>query len=418
MNRTVAPKFSQAQDLTLVFPEKILLENGVQLFWMKDVKDDSVKLDIEWDAGSKYQDQKFVSSFTNKLLLSGTETRNAQSIAEEIDFYGGYSQLEFDKDHAGIVLYGLVDNIESIFYVFTDSFAGAVFPESELKKELDIALNKFRVNLQKVGSLGRRAFTSNLFGPESKYGQIGEEEDFALLKREHLIQYFEDKYSKAPTIFLTGNVSEAFIQRLKEWSKGFTSANSSQIEQRFEQHKGRVDVPKQDAMQAAIRVGRMMFDKNHPDYYPFQLLNTALGGYFGSRLMANIREDKGYTYGIGSGLAVMQDAGYFYITTEVGVEVKENALDEIYVELDRLKNDPIQEDELQKVKNYMLGEFLRQADGPIAMMEMFKNIYFNELKPTYYSDFIAAIHATSAADLQDLARKYFERDEMLEVIAG
>ena len=419
MNRTLAPEYSQAQDLELIFPEKIELNNGSVLYWQKDVKDDSVKLDIEWHAGSKYQSKRLTATFTNKMLLSGNDDLKAKQIAEEIDFYGGYTQTELDKDHAGIVLFGLVENISSIFDVFKRAFSAANFPEAELNKEIDIALNKFKVESQKVKTLCRRAFTKNLFGEGTHYGQVAEESDFNALNRADLESFYKSHYGTAPVIFLTGNVDDAFIDTLREWTSNFTSSQPEKKVQDFAQTTGQVNIEKEDAIQSAVRIGRLMFKKDHPDYFKFQLLNTILGGYFGSRLMANIREDKGYTYGIGSGLAVLQDHGYFFIATEVGKDVKEDAVKEVFVELDKLKSDLIDEDELIKVKNYMLGEFLRQADGPIAMMEVFKNLYFNELPDTYYSDFIKAIHSATAEELQAaLAQKYFVREEMLEVVAG
>lgn len=418
MNRTIPPKYSQAQDLTLVHPEKIELHNGVELYWLKDVKDDSVKLDIEWDAGSKHQHKKLAATFTNKLMLSGNEEYTAKQIAEEIDFFGGYTQLESDKDHAGIVLYGLVENIEAIFDVFKHAFKSLSYPESEFSKERNIAINKFKVDSQKVKTLCRRAFTKNLFGENAPYGQVASEDDFHKINSEDLRLYFKEKYYKAPVIFLTGNVDEGFIENIKRWTERFIPIDIKPKVQSFDQVKGPVYVKKEDAIQSAIRIGRLMFKKDHPDYFKFQLLNTILGGYFGSRLMANIREDKGFTYGIGSGMAVIQDAGYFFITTEVGKDIKDAAIKEIYFELDKLKENLISEDELTKVKNYMLGEFLRQADGPIAMMEIFKNLYFNKLTDTYYSDFIKAIHSATSEDLQELAKKYFVKEEMLEVVAG
>ncbi|MFT4602081.1 MAG: zinc protease, partial [Arenicella sp.] len=154
------------------------------------------------------------------------------------------------------------------------------------------------------------------------------------------------------------------------------------------------------------------------DYFHFQLLNTILGGYFGSRLMANIREDKGYTYGIGSGMAVLQETGYFFISTEVGKDVKEETMTEIHKELKLLTEELITEDELMKVKNYMLGEFLRHADGSLSQMEMFKNIYFNDLKETYYFDFIQAVHDATLPGLKRLAEKYLNPKDMLTVISG
>jgi predicted Zn-dependent peptidase len=161
-----------------------------------------------------------------------------------------------------------------------------------------------------------------------------------------------------------------------------------------------------------------MFKKNHPDYFNFQLMNTYLGGYFGSRLMTNIREDKGYTYGINSHLTVQENAAAFIISTEVGTDVKEETIKEIFIELENLRTNLIPEDELQKVKNYMLGDFLRRADGPIALMENFKNIHFNQLKKTYYNDFIQAIHKATAPDLREVAQQYLQDSEMLIVTAG
>lgn len=418
MDRKIAPEYFQAEELKLITPEKIALNNWVDLYWIKDVKDDSIKLDIEWRAGSKYQDKPLVATFVNKMLMAGSEDLRAKDIAEEIDYYGGYVQTELDKDHGGVTLFGLAENMTSIFDVFEKAFNELSFPDNEFNKEVSIALDKFKVDSKKVKVLCRRKFNEALFGESSNYGKVATEEDFSKIHAADLRDFFKTYYQKAPVIFLTGNISDDFIERLRNWANRFNVRSNDSTVQEFVQEKGRVQVPYQDALQSAIRIGRLMFDKNHPDYFKFQLLNTVLGGYFGSRLMANIREDKGYTYGIGSGMSVLEDGGFFFVTTEVGADVKENAMNEVYNEFDRLRNQPIPADELMRVKNYMLGEFLRQTDGPISMMETFKNIYYNKLKPTYYNDFIEAIHDAAAAELQDLANKYLNKEEMLEVVAG
>lgn len=418
MNRAVAPDFKQAKKLDVVFPEKIVSENGVEIYWLKEVKDNSVKLDIEWNAGTKYQSKKLVAGFTNKMLLSGSNQKTALQIAEEIDFYGGYTNLEVDKDHSSVTLYGLNDTIESIFDLFAEAFLKADFPEKELKKEIEISKSNFNIDIEKVKVLCRRTFNQNLYGSNSKYGQVAEISDFDNLKREDLIQYYKEFYSTKPVVFITGRVDEKLFEKLKKWLTNFNVEPQTDFKQNIAQTKGRIKVEKADAIQSAVRIGRLMFDKNHPDYFSFQLLNTILGGYFGSRLMANIREEKGYTYGIGSGLAVLQDAGYFFVSTEVGKEVREDTLNEVFKEFDRLKTELIGEDELQKVKNYTLGEFLRHADGPNSQMEIFKNIYFNQLPTNYYQEYINAIHSTTSADLKKLANKYLLEEEMLIVTAG
>jgi predicted Zn-dependent peptidase len=114
----------------------------------------------------------------------------------------------------------------------------------------------------------------------------------------------------------------------------------------------------------------------------------------------------------------MEEAAYFFISTEVAKEVKEDTINEVYKELNLLMTELVPDDELQRVKNYLLGDFLRQADGPMAMLENFKNIHFNNLRPSYYSDFIQAIHNLKAEDVMDLAKKYLQKNDLTVVTVG
>ena len=419
MNRSIAPEFKKAQKIDLIFPKKIELENGINLFWLDETQDETVKLDICWDAGSKYQSKSLVASFTNALLLSGTPTLSAHDISDKIDFQGGYVSHDIDKDQASITLYGLNDKIGSIFNDFDNALQQAIFPEHEVHKLIDIRKNGFNISMEKVSTLCRQAFNRNIFGENTAYGKVAKIEDFDKVTQQDIIDFYTEFYlNTKPTLFLVGQVEDSFVNQLKTWSKQMGTTTPTYQNSDFIQTKGRVTVQKEGAIQSAIRVGRLMIQKNHKDYYKFQILNTILGGYFGSRLMANIREDKGYTYGIGSGLSVLDDSAYFFIATEVAKEVAENTITEIYNEINRLKNDYVSKDELEKVKNYMLGEFLRQSDGAIAMMENFKNIYFNNLSEDYYTDFIHAVNDVTPQQLKDLANKYWIKDEFLEVIAG
>lgn len=420
MNRTIAPPHIQPNQLVFDFPRHIQFKNGVNLYWVNDVKDNSVKLDLEWAAGSKYQKKRLVASFTNKLMLSGNNNFSAAQISEAIDFFGGYFQNEIDTDHSGVSIYGLSEQIGNIFEVFSSAFLTCTFPLSEFEKEHTISLANFKIDSQKVKNNCSRTFNKYIYGENSPYGQVAVESDFDAITRDDIANFFQEYYlNTQPTLFLVGRVSDQFIQQIEKWADNFPANPEKTIQPNLNQKKGRIDieVPNSPGVQAAIRIGRQLFNKNHPDYFNFQLLNTYLGGYFGSRLMTNIREDKGYTYGISSHLTVQENAASFIIATEVGVEVKEETVKEIFIELENLRTQLIEEDELQKVKNYMLGDFLRRADGPIALMENFKNIHFNQLKKTYYTDFIQAIHKASATDLREVAQQYLQDSEMLIVTA-
>jgi len=177
-------------------------------------------------------------------------------------------------------------------------------------------------------------------------------------------------------------------------------------------------IEKKDALQSAIRLGKILFTKNHPDYPAMLVLNTVFGGYFGSRLMANIREDKGYTYGIGSAMVSFSHAGYFTISTEVGADVTKDAVKEIYFELNKIQTEKISESELALVRNYMLGTFLRSIDGPFALADRFKGIYFSGLDYDYYERYVETIRTVSSEKLMELANSYWKKEEMIELVVG
>ncbi|MBN4072755.1 insulinase family protein [Crocinitomix catalasitica] len=419
MDRAKGPEYKQAESIELTFPKLILLENGVELFHFDDVKDESVKLDISWSAGSKYQSQNLTAAFANKMLLSGTKKLEAQEISEEIDFYGGFVQKNIDKDHAGITVYGLSENISSIFKVVSNAINDCQIPENELQKERDVALSQYRIDSDKVKNLCKRKFSELVFGEDSEYGRQISEEDFHLLDSGTLLDFINNFYLRnKPTLFLCGKVDETFTEELNDWALMFNSEAAQKEATLRDQVLGSVHVNHDGAIQSAIRIGRRLFDKQHPDYFSFQLLNTILGGYFGSRLMTNIREDKGYTYGIGSALAVLEDSSYFFVGTEVGTEARANTIEEIFNEIELLRTELIGDKELGKVKNYLFGEFMRQSDGPIPTMECFKNIYFNKLKESYYSDFFRTLHSTKAEDIKNLANKYLKKEDMIVVSVG
>jgi predicted Zn-dependent peptidase len=181
---------------------------------------------------------------------------------------------------------------------------------------------------------------------------------------------------------------------------------------------GKALIEKDKVYQSAIRIGKILFNKHHPDFLAMQILNTILGGYFGSRLMKNIRENKGYTYGIGSMIVSLHHSGYFVIASEVGKDVCRAALKEIYKEMKILRETTIPEDELTVVKHYLMGEVIRMFDGPFALAESLKAIVEYGLDYDYYDKTIETIKHTTARQLLDLANQYFAPGTFTEIVAG
>jgi predicted Zn-dependent peptidase len=177
-------------------------------------------------------------------------------------------------------------------------------------------------------------------------------------------------------------------------------------------------IVKEGAMQSAIRMGNIAIGRDHIDFAGLKVLNAILGGYFGSRLMTNLREDKGYTYGIGSSVVPLQHGGYFVISGEVGAEVTKPALQEIKSELWRLCNEQVPESELSLVRSYLSGEMLRAVDGPFAQANMYRELIENSLTVSHFIELINTVQHITAHQLQDLANKYLNPENLFTLVVG
>jgi predicted Zn-dependent peptidase len=180
----------------------------------------------------------------------------------------------------------------------------------------------------------------------------------------------------------------------------------------------KVHIEKQGAVQTATRIGSRTINKRHADYPGLKVLNTLLGGYFGSRLMKNLREDKGLTYSIHSSVSSLDLSGYKLISAEVDKSRSAQAVAEIYNEIRRLQQKPAGSREIEVVRNYMAGELLRLFDGPFAMAETFKAVWEFGLDSTYFTRLKDTIQSITPDEIMKLAGQYYDINDLYEVTAG
>lgn len=423
LNRKNAPAFQTVEKIEMIKANEQRLNNNIHVYTINAGTQDLIKIEFLFAAGMYQQVMPLQATTVNTMLEEGTSKLNAAQIADKVDYYGAFLEVGVSQDSASVVLYTLNKHLAATLPVVEQVIKDAVFPQPELDTHLRNKKQKFLVNNQKVAVLARKQFTELLFGAKHPYGINVQELDFEIINRQHLLSFYQSHYrSNNCKVIVSGKVNDSVINLLNthfggnDWNtlqpiqqKTITTTGSTQ-----KQHLSL----KEDALQSAIRIGRLLFNKTHADYHSFQVLNTLLGGYFGSRLMSNIREDKGYTYGIGSGLASLQHSGYFFISTEVGVDVCQKALDEIYFEIKRLREELVPEEELELVKNYMLGTFLRSVDGPFALAERFKGIMEYNLQYDYFDRYLATIKDISASHIRELANQYLTTDSLLELVVG
>ncbi len=423
IDRTVSPAFKTVEKIEMIQATEKKLRNNIPVYSINAGSQELIKVEFFFSAGMFQQTKPLQAATVNAMLEEGTLKMTAAQIADAVDYYGAFLEVGVSQDHASVVLYTLNKHLKSTLSVVEDVIKNATFPEDELDTHLTNKKQKFHVNNQKVATVARKRFTELIFGEKHPYGINVQEADFEKIKRTDLIDFYRSFYCSGNCkIVLAGKINDDVFSLLDEhfgdndWSS-VNSLKKNTVEIISCKEREQL-IFKEDALQSAIRIGKVLFNKTHPDFQSLQILNTVYGGYFGSRLMSNIREDKGYTYGIGSGIASLQNSGYFFISTEVGVDVCKNAINEIYLEMDRLRNELIPADELQLVKNYLLGTFLRSVDGPFAMADRFKGILEYNLGYDYFDKYIATIKGISASQLRDLANTYFDKESMIELVVG
>lgn len=417
----MAPAFGQVENIELIKAKSIVLDNGLKVFSVNGGDQDLVRIEFIFE-NIAYDTSKPLQSYAaNTMLNDGTRELSASEIADKIDYYGAFLQTDFSNDQSTVTLYSLNKHLTATLPVVKAIIADSIFPQVELDTFIRNQKQKLSVNLEKNDFLSRKIFNSVLFS-NTLYGYDTRAEDYDRLTRIQLQEYFSQAYQPENcTVVIAGKVQNEALNLIdslfgKNWQGGrsVTPNNFNFYPGSGKEHY----IEKADALQSAIRLGKIAINRSHSDFPGMQVLNTILGGYFGSRLMANIREDKGYTYGIGSALVSMKNAGYFFIASEVGADVCTSALTEIQKEIEILKTETVSEQELGLVRNYMLGSMLGGLENALSHADKFKNIYFSGLGYEYYQNYIQIVKTISAQELLVLANKYLDWEGMEKVVVG
>lgn len=422
LQRTIAPEFKAIDHITLIRPEHIKLDNGCDIFSFNSGDQELVR--IEWIFSNLRFDpaKPLLNVAVNTMLTEGTSTLSASQIADKVDFYGAFLQVDYGYDHSQVTFYTLNKHLKSTLPVIKDIITDSIFPENELETFIRNQQQKLQVSLQKNDIVARRTFNKAIYG-NTLYGLGADFDDYKTLHRNDMLWHFKQMYQPSNcTIVAAGKVDDSTLEALtsafgSQWENPTVEANTGQPDLApATEHFYYIEKP--DALQSAIRMGLPSITRAHADFPALQVLNTVLGGYFGSRLMTNIREDKGYTYGIGSGISSLKHGGALFIASEVGADVCKAAVTEIEKEINLIKTEPIPEAELSLVRNYMLGSLLGSLENVMSHADKFKNIYFAGLGYDYYDRYTEVIRSVTAEELLQLAGKYLEPDKFYKVIVG
>ena len=423
MNRKIAPPIKDAVEYSLLLKpyEKQLLDNGIEVYSVNAGAQDVIQLELVFFAGNCFEKQKGVAAATNFMLKNGTSTKNAFQINEAFEYYGGYLNRSCFNETATITLHTLSKHIDKMLPVMNEMITDSVFPKEELEIYKQNVTQRLKVNLQKAEFVAGRLIDSYIYGEHHPYGVYTNLPDIEALTTEACEAFYKEYYLKGNCIiFVSGKLPDDLMSKLNQ-AFGMLEVNKKTVQTPkiisapSTEKKFRIQNDA-NAVQGAIRIATPFPNRHHPDFKEVMVLNTLFGGFFGSRLMSNIREDKGYTYGIYSYIQNHIQESAWLISTEAGKDVSEATIEEVYKEMKRLREEKIGEEELLLVRNYMIGGILGDLDGPFQIMAKWKNIILNHLDEHYFYDSVNDIKNVSAERLMELANQYLQPEKFWELV--
>jgi predicted Zn-dependent peptidase len=419
IDRTSAPTYKAPQKFELKRPESIELGNKVPLHLVKAGSLPLIKFEFIYRAGTWFEQIRGNAYFTNKMLPEGAGRRSSADISAYLDQYGAFLELHQGPDYSGLALYTLEKHAEKVLSLIYEVLSKPNFPSTELDTLKELQLQYLEVNKEKTGFLATRLFRERLFGSQHPYGKNLGEREIECQTDDQLMDFHLRNYRNNVEIIVSGSISKhtrGLIGSIFGNGDLFSSIpfNSYELESNLEP----IYIEKEGKLQSSIRYGKRMVSKHHPHYVKLLVLNEVLGGYFGSRLMQNIREEKGYTYGIYSSLVNLKNDAYWVIGTDVKKEFARKTIEEIQSEIRKLQNEEMSQTELDTVKNYFKGAYLSSITTPFSIAEKFKNIHFYDLDYSFYDQLFDRIDDVSPEDISEMAAKYLDIDTMLEVIVG
>jgi zinc protease len=424
LNRKTAPEITDAVKFQLSLPpqQKLSLRNGVELYLVNMGTVDTVMMNVIFYAGNCFESENLVAAATNFMLKNGTRSKTAYEINDFFEYYGAYLNRHAGHETAELTLHCMKKHFAELLPVVSELIAESVFPEEELgiyKKNMQ---QKLQVNLRKNDFIAGRLIDTYLFGPNHPYGRYSSMEDYAALNIDEIKKFYNQYYLGGRCVIFIAGPLPANTQTLIETHFGSLPltgsskpdlVNANILPAKEKKYRVTNDP---DSVQGAIRIARNFPNRHHPDFQKMQVLNNIFGGFFGSRLMANIREEKGYTYGIHSYLTNLIQESALMISTEAGKDVTEAAISEVYIEMKRLRDEPIKEEELMTSKNFMIGTLLGDLDGPFQVAGRWKSLILNGLTEEYFYRGIEIIKNIQPAELQELANKYLNPADFYELV--
>lgn len=422
LNRSQIPPFKEPTsfEFNLLPYQLIQLDNKTNVYLVEGGIQKIITCEIVFETETIAGNQIMLPKITNSILLNGTKNHTAYQISQIFENEGIFVSTTHNRQRSSLTIQCLTKNFNKILPIIKEILEESIFPENEIELYKKNEISNLVVQLKKCGVLANRKLGSLLYGSSHPLGQFSTASLIENIDRESILTYYKKTYTNGTcAIFLAGNIEIDTIASINKYigQIAFSHQKIEPIPAALKPFKKTIEhnIENTAGVQAAIRVARQFIAYNHPDFHYANVLNVILGGYFGSRLMKNIREDKGYTYGIQSYIQHLHVQPSLVIGAEVGKKCIEDTFTQIKIEFNKLQQNLISADELSTVKNFILGSLLNDLNGPMQIAHIWKGYILNSVSVDNLYKSIQIIKNIQPKQIQEMAQKYLCIDDFYEL---
>ena len=414
------PKLTIPSKIEVPLSTRHQSRNGVDIHVINTSEYEVIRVSFVFHAGTRSQQHPFVASATANMLAEGSKDYTSQQLAEKLDYYGSYFDVNIDRDYVYITFCSLKKFFAQTAELIEQIILYPTFPEKEVATYCAKRRQQLTIERRKVETRAREQFAQAIFGEDHPYGISSDEKEYDSITRVQIENHYRRLYTAQNCMIVcSGSISEDVLLQISKIAEQIPSTAECFNDQIPPFKTSHTNIVKHEgALQSSIRMGRLLFPRTHPDFIPMQVLSTILGGYFGSRLMQNLRERNGFTYGVFSAMVNFQHTGYLALATQVGKEVTHAALEQIAHEINILRTEKVEEEELMLVKNIMAGEMMRILDGPFGIADVTTENILCGFDNSHIQHNLERIRQTSPEEILSLAQKYLDPKDMVTVVVG
>lgn len=415
----IPPAIHTISQVALPDIERFELSNKIPVLFIPGGHHELTRLDIVVKAGRTHELKKLAAVCCMHMLKEGAGGLSSQALAEAFDDLGASLAFPFSFDAITSSTICLSRYFGRVNELMSTLVRKPSFHQEEFDRLLNRITQKLKIDLSQNEVVAYRKCTEMIFGESHPYGYNSSEELYRDVRVEDLLHHHTSFFTPARTsLILSGRPPSNWQDVLEEQWGHWPQAPSTVVIPSVKKvtRSGQECVLAGKGSQTAIRLGRSMPGSNHPDFAALLLLNTILGGYYGSRLMKNIREEKGLTYGIHSSLDTFELGSLLSISVETDHINTDEVLKCMEQEVVRLQKEPVGQEELEMVRNYLGGYFLSLVDGPFATAEVVRSHWLDSGQPQFLEPLFQKMQIINQRELLRVANRYLSWEDLTKVI--